>query len=455
MRGFGAGPGAPGQTRDVSAGGYPSSGGASKGQIAPNQMGQPVQGPRSSAPMATGIGTGGTPQVMRDNTQFASELTQASEANPQALANVQSQTTNQGSWLSGQDVTNLGSGMGPQPVTGTLQTNLPPVGGGGTDTDTGTGTGTGTDTDTGADVNPNLPPVGQDDEGEVFEPVDGWVPATFQQRMQDSQQVQVDENQIGVPLADLPVSPGGLSPNYWDNVPMGSISSLKAAQAMGDGTDTATYGSVLNAPRYRVSFNGGPGAVVAQYGGVPLNQFQWGSSGQAETWEQWQSSLDDDMQRRNDPTIQGSLPWYLQNPWNAWVPQKYLDVFTPQFPNDHYGAIVAAQQAAYNSGGDNTLPPPSAWQNRPLAAPRYMTFFRGSYLNPTSYHRVDQNGLIQQIDQAQYAATAGQPGFGMSQSFGPGVSYRYGGIEGVDPNWNVRLMRSGNTLRRVGGQVGG
>ena len=38
MQGFGAGPGAPGQTRDITKGGYPGAGGGSKGQVSPQAM---------------------------------------------------------------------------------------------------------------------------------------------------------------------------------------------------------------------------------------------------------------------------------------------------------------------------------------------------------------------------------------------------------------------------------
>ena len=77
-----------------------------------------------------------------------------------------------------------------------------------------------------------------------------------------------------------------------------------------------------------------------------------------EKWQAWNDNLTYDMRSRNDPMNSSRIPWFVQNPWNAQVPEEYLN----QYGNDYEG-IVAAQKAAWEQHTGLRYDPTAAYND--------------------------------------------------------------------------------------------
>lgn len=152
-------------------------------------------------------------------------------------------------------------------------------------------------------------------------------------------------------------------------------------------------------------------------------------------WRAWRDSLTYDMQMRSDPTNMGRIPWFVQNPWDAQVPEDYLNVF-----GSDYAGIVAAQKAAweqhtgfkydptaaYNAidglgrrTAKGVLLTPEAWENNPGPRPTEQIHFVGNRTPPPAQAKASQSRTVPAQKQTFTSAPNSMPAFNMAPAPAP------------------------------------
>lgn len=143
-----------------------------------------------------------------------------------------------------------------------------------------------------------------------------------------------------------------------------------------------------------------------------------------EQWQAWNEKLTYDMRSRSDPMNMGRIPWFVQNPWDAQVPEDYLSFF-----GSDYAGIVAAQKAAWEQHTGLKYDPtaaynkidglgrrtargvfltPEAWENNPGPRPTQQIHFAGTRTSPPSRTQVSQSRAVPsrtQISQSRAVPT--------------------------------------------------